>query len=83
VTKNSNFVGDEIERRGSMDSNFGVYGKKSPRGLSVEAREMYYMSQVELPLTTEKKEMFYQVKTSSSPTLTEGGELDYQISGEL
>ncbi|CAG8441543.1 8477_t:CDS:10 [Cetraspora pellucida] len=88
VTRNSvdaSFISDEItDRRGSLDSNFGVYGKESPRGLSVEAREKFYMSQVELPSTTETKtkESFYQVKTSSSPTLNEDGQLDYQISGE-
>ncbi|RIB19658.1 DDHD domain-containing protein [Gigaspora rosea] len=81
----TSYISDEAsERRYSVDSNF-VY-KESPRGLSVEAREKFYMSQVELsstsPTTNEKKEQFYQVKTSSSPVVNEDGELDYKTNGE-
>ncbi|CAG8635232.1 7458_t:CDS:10 [Gigaspora margarita] len=81
----TSYISDEAsERRYSVDSNF-VY-KESPRGLSVEAREKFYMSQVELsstsPTTDEKKEQFYQVKTSSSPVVNEDGQLDYKINGE-
>ncbi|CAG8639451.1 9500_t:CDS:2, partial [Scutellospora calospora] len=78
----SSYIGETDERRDSVDSNFGIYNE-SPRGLSVEAREKFYMSHVELSSTvSEEKEQFYNIKTSSSPVLNEDGQLDYQISGE-
>ncbi|CAG8747688.1 20797_t:CDS:2, partial [Gigaspora rosea] len=64
------------ERRFSVDTSY----------ISDEASERRYSVDIELsstsPTTNEKKEQFYQVKTSSSPVVNEDGELDYKTNGE-